>query len=98
MAGFIWRVTEIGNGDGGLPLSGLAQYGASGVILSIALTFFWLAYKRERDKADSKEAEIRRLNDLLWEKAAPSLERATAALKEAAEALAIDRDRNKRRP
>jgi hypothetical protein len=45
------------------PLTGLAQYGAAGLILTIFLWFGWQVYKRERDRADSNAAEIARLNE-----------------------------------
>jgi hypothetical protein len=85
-----------GTGGSDLPLSGFAQYGFSGLILSVALWFFWAVYKRERDRADSNATEIKRLNDLIQDKYVPSLERATVALKESTDALAVARD--KRRP
>lgn len=63
-----------------LPLSGLGQLGAVGVVLSIFLTFAWVVYKRERDRADANAAEVARLNALIIDRYVPSLERATEAL------------------
>lgn len=82
------RLAAADTTGGDLPLSGLAQYGAAGLILSISLWFFWQVYKRERDRADANEAEIKRLNEVIAGKYVPALEASTAAVAEAARELA----------
>lgn len=47
-----------------LPLSDLAQYGLAGIILSVLLTFGWIVYKRERDRADAERAKVEELQEL----------------------------------
>lgn len=76
------------SGGGGIPVAQLGQYGIAGVILMIFLWFGWQVYKRERDRADSNEAEIKRLNTVIQEKYVPSLEQASKALVESNQLLA----------
>lgn len=70
-----------------LPLSGLGQLGAVGVILSILFWFSWQVYKRERDRADANAVEVARLNEQMQSKTIPALTEATRALAEANELL-----------
>lgn len=79
----------------GLPLSGLGQLGAFGTILMILLSFGWYAYKRESNRADKNETEIARLNQLIQDKYVPSLEAATKALSDSADALTLARDKRR---
>lgn len=75
-----------------LPLTGLTEYGLAGIILTIFLTFAWVVYKRERDRADTAESEVRRLNGEMHEMTKamiPVLEKANTALNEANRALTI---------
>jgi hypothetical protein len=68
--------------SGDIPLSGLPQLGAVGVILTILFWFSWQVYKRERDRADANEAEIRRLNELITSKYAANMADAVRVLGE----------------
>lgn len=79
----------------GLPLSGLGQLGAFGTILIILLSFGWYAYKRESNRADKSELEIARLNQLIQDKYVPSLEAATRAMSDSADALMLARDKRR---
>ena len=81
----VW-LAETGSSD--IPLSGLGQLGAAGAVLSIALWFFWQVYKRERDRADANEAEIKRLNQVIQDRYVPALEAAATALAESTKELA----------
>lgn len=74
------------------PLTGLGQLGAVGAVLTLFLTFGWIVYKRERDRADKNEAEIARLNQLIQDRYVPSLESASRALAESSEALTLARN------
>lgn len=80
-----------------IPLSGLGQLGAVGVVLSILFWFAWQVYKRERDRADANEKEIARLNTLIQEKYVPSLEATKQALVESNKILARFEDSPTRR-
>ena len=80
-----------------IPIAELGQYGIAGVIGSIFLWFGWNVYKRERDRADKNEAEIKRLNEVIQEKYVPSLEAAASALSESNVLLAQLRDPPPRR-
>lgn len=75
-----------------IPLSGLGQLGAVGGVLAIFFWFAWQVYKRERDRADTNETEIKRLNQTIQDKYVPSLEQATAALLETNRLLERIRD------
>ncbi len=56
------------------------QYGAIGAILVATLLFTKTSIKREQDRADRQEAEVKRLNDLLVDKTIPALVAATQAI------------------
>ena len=56
------------------------QYGAIGAILVATLIFAKQSIKREQDRADRQEAEVKRLNDLLVDKTIPALVAATQAI------------------
>lgn len=65
----------------------LAQYGAVGLLALAAMFWAWTLYKqaldgqkRERDRADRLEAEVKKLNDDIHEKFIPVLTRVTDAL------------------
>jgi len=66
--------------DVSIPLSGLGQLGAVGVVLGILFWFGWKVYVRERDRADKNEDEVKRLNEVIREKYVPALEEAAKAL------------------
>lgn len=70
-----------------IPLTGLGQLGAVGGVLAVLFWFAWQVYKRERDRADANESEIKRLNTLIQDKYVPSLEQASHALIESNELL-----------
>lgn len=80
---------------GELPIAELGQYGIAGVISSIFIWFAWQVYKRERDRADKNEDEIKRLNDLIQGKYVPSLQDASTALIETNQLLAEFRARRR---
>jgi hypothetical protein len=49
----------------------LLQYGAIGAILVVLLAFSYTAIKRERERADRAEADLRELNAVVREKVMP---------------------------
>lgn len=68
----------------------LVQYGALGVMVvfaGIAVRVLFQreteAHKREQERADRMEAEVRRLNDIIQDKMLPILHEATKAISEA---------------
>ena len=83
----MWTALTLAQDTGGegptLPLSDLGQLGAVGTILSIFFWFAWQVYKRERDRADANEAEIKRLNEVIQEKTTQALQTSSQALLEA---------------
>jgi len=65
----------------------LVQYGAVGLLALAAMFWAWTLYKqalegqkRERERADRLEAEVKKLNDDIHEKYIPVLTRVTDAL------------------
>lgn len=75
-----WLAAE----SGGVDLGVLAQYGVLGVFAILLILFARISYKRETDRSDRLEAEVKRLNDLIQEKAIPALMSATGAVEESA--------------
>lgn len=82
---FTWLAQE--GGGATLPLSDLGQLGAVGTILSVFFWFAWQVYKRERDRADANEAEIKRLNEVIQNKTTDALSTSSQALLEANRAM-----------
>lgn len=92
---------------GGIDLSQpLAQYGAVGLLAMAAMFWAWTLYRqsaeamrRERDRADRLEAEVRKLNADINEKYIPVLTRITDVLQDFLWAVGHpqpDRDRDDR--
>jgi len=72
----------------------LTQYGVLGVLAVILIVFARLAYRRETERADRLEAELRAQNMAIQDKAIPALLAATAAMSEVTELLRdMQRDR-----
>jgi hypothetical protein len=67
---------------GSLPLSGLGQLGAVGVVLGVLLWFGYKVWSAERRRADSNAEEIRRLNDKIADVYVPSMQKWADALAE----------------
>lgn len=70
----------------GTDLSVFAQYGVLGVFVVILIIFARTSYKREIDRADRLETEVRRLNDQShqdYERNASALSAAADAVREA---------------
>lgn len=74
-----------------IPLGGLGQLGAVGAVLTIFLWFGYKVYTRETSRADSNEAEVKRLNTLIQDRYVPALESAAEALHESNRILATRR-------
>lgn len=81
-------LTEAGGGSADLPLSGFAQYGAAGLLLTVLLWLGWWMLRNEKARADANEAEIKRLNEIIQTKMVPALEAATVAVTESNKELA----------
>lgn len=62
------------------PVGLLAQYGVLGVSTALLVVFARTSYKREVDRADRLEAEVKRLNDAIADKAIPALMAATRSI------------------
>lgn len=65
-----------------------AQYGALGAITAGLVWFARGAHQRERERADRLEAETRRLNEVIAERAIPALMAATKVAEQATALLA----------
>ena len=80
--------------DEGPGVGVLAQYGVLGIFAALLLVFARTSYKRETDRADRLEADVRRLNDTIQEKVIPALMSATRAAEESAALIAdLQRER-----
>jgi hypothetical protein len=69
------------------PSSVLLQYGPGGALAAVALFWAWIMYKdardnlkRERERNDALEAELRKQNDTFQQQVIPVLTRVTDAL------------------
>lgn len=83
------------------PAGNLYQYGAIGVFAVLLVFFAFSAIKRERDRTDRAEQELRELNAAMREEVIPVLTQATNAIVRVtdtmAEAAAALRDARGRR-
>jgi predicted negative regulator of RcsB-dependent stress response len=82
---------------GGLPLSGLGQLGAVGVVLGVLFWFAYQVWKGERTRADDNAAEVKRLNEKITDVYVPSMEKWADALTEQKRLLEQLRDTARRR-
>lgn len=80
----------------------LAQYGALGVMVAVAFVAVRIlfnreteAHKRDAERADRMEAEVRRLNAVIQDRMLPILHEATRAISDALQTQ--DRRRDDRR-
>lgn len=74
----------------GVDLSMFAQYGVLGVFVIILIVFARTSYKREIDRADRLESEVRQLHELRqtdYEKTAAALAAASEAIRQSAELI-----------
>jgi hypothetical protein len=60
----------------------LATWGAPGALVVVLGLFAWAAYKRERDRADRLEAELREQNGKITDRLAEVLSQSRDALKD----------------
>lgn len=74
--------------NSGIPLTGLGQLGAVGVVLTIFLWFGYKVWSAEKKRADENAEEIKRLNTLIQERVIPALNSTTTAVAEATAELA----------
>lgn len=79
-------------GGGDQLLTGFAQLGVAGAILTILLMFGKQVLKRESDRADANAAEVQRLNLSIQEKYIPSLLDSQRALQESNKVLVEVKD------
>lgn len=80
--------------DEGPGVGVLAQYGVLGIFAALLVLFARTAYKRETDRADRLEADVRRLNDTIQDKVIPALMSATKAAEESASLISdLQRER-----
>lgn len=94
MFGLIYKTQDAGGGGSpsipGLDLAHpLVQYGAVGLLAVAAMFWAWTLFrqasenmKRERERADRLEAEVKKLNDDIHEKYIPVLTRVTDVLQD----------------
>lgn len=71
----------------------LFQYGVLGFFSAVLLVFARTTYKREVDRSDRLEDEVRRLNQLMADKVVGALESATKAVEEARDFMERERER-----
>lgn len=64
-------------------IASLLQYGVLGAFTVILLIYTQGAIRRERERGDAAEAEVRRLNALAQDKTIPALVSATQAIAQA---------------
>lgn len=74
----------------------LATWGAPGALVIILGLFAWAAYKRERDRADRLEADLKAQNDKITDRLAEVLSQSRDALKDVNDYLR-DLTHNRRR-
>lgn len=75
------------------PYDQFVQYGALGAFCLILVWFAKTAYKREIERSDRLEDEVKRLNSLIQDKQVPALEAATRAVEDAKEFMEEERAR-----
>ena len=64
----------------GSPAAGLAEYGPIGIIAAAALWIAWQFIKREQERSDRLEVEVRDLNQVIRNEVLPLVERAILVL------------------
>lgn len=69
----------------GSSVSVFLQYGAIGVIALVGVWFAHKAYRREADRADANEAEVRRLNQAIQDRFVPAITESSVALRDTQE-------------
>lgn len=73
-----------------------SQYGVLGIVAGGLIWFARGAHQRERERADRLEAENKRLNDLLVERAIPALTSSARVAEQATQLLAaMQRERER---
>lgn len=72
----------------GDPVSLLLQYGVLGIFAALLLAYARSSIKREQDRADRAEAQVRELNDFIRNELLPKQVEATLLHKQVADVLA----------
>ncbi len=81
-----------------IPVNGLANYGLSGAVLLVLITFGWLEINAERTRANNCQKALEDLNQLIREKYMDGLANAYRATVEAHDLITILRDELRQRP
>lgn len=90
-------ITAAETSSSGLDPNTLFQYGVLGFFSAVLLFFAKTSYKRETERSDRLEDEVKRLNQLIADKQIPALEAATKAVEEARSFMERERERAVRR-
>lgn len=69
------------------PVTTIGQYGAAGALAALLLILGRYVYRRETDRADRLEAELREVNRALVDKYVPTLDATSRALLDATQLI-----------
>jgi hypothetical protein len=84
----VWaRLLAVAGQDVPLPGDSLVQYGALGAVATLGMWVLYRAWREASERADRGEAEVRRLTDLIINRAVPALTASAAAIEDVTELM-----------